>query len=80
MTPSEVEMVNCLQRVTYPAASWDKRFTRSMAGASGITEKESPQVWRLFKKYRRQISTPYKGVLLQMAEELAAPDFRKKSA
>jgi hypothetical protein len=80
MTACELEAVKCLQQVTYPVASWDKRFARSMSGATTITDKESPQVWRLLKRYRRQISSPNKANLLVMADELAAPDFRKQQA
>ena len=81
MTNCEAEAVQCLQRVTYPTASWDKRFARSFGTSqTTITDKESAQVWRLFKKYRRQINTPHKANLLAMADELAAPDLRKQAA
>jgi len=69
-----------LEHVSFPVASWDKRFYRSLSGLETITDKEAPQVWRLFKRYRRQISTPNKESLLQMAEELSAPDFRKQAS
>jgi hypothetical protein len=80
MTEFELEAVKCLQHCTFPVASFDKRFVRGLSGLETITEKEAPQVWRLFVRYRRQISTPNKAALLQMAEELSAPDFRKQAA
>ena len=81
MTSCEAEAVQCLQRVTYPSGSWDKRFARSFGTSqTTITDKEMAQVWRLFKRYRNQINTPHKVNLLMMAEELAAPDLRKQAA
>lgn len=80
MTVFEAEAVQCLQKVGYPPASWDKRFAHSLAGQTTITDKEAPQVWRLFKRYRRQINTDNKVTLLALAEQLAAPDFRKQQA
>jgi len=71
--------VEALARVTYPPASWDKRFSRQLS-PEGLTDKERPQVWRLFIRYRRQISHPRKAELLRKAESLAAPDFRKQQA
>ena len=65
--------------VTYPVASWDKRFMRSLSSVDGISEREVPQLWRLFIKYRRQISFPEKSRLTAIAEQLAAPDLRKIS-
>lgn len=63
--------------VTYPVASWDKRFMRALSSVETITEKEVPQLWRLFIKYRRQLNFPAKARLLALAETLSAPDFRK---
>ena len=76
-TDDEKTAVEALARVSYPVASWDKRFSRQLSPA-GLTEKERPQVWRLFVKYRRQINCPRKAELLKVAETLAAPDFRKQ--
>lgn len=80
MGVKEIEAVKCLQQVKYPPGSWDKRFARSMAGMTTITDKEAPQVWRLLQRYRRQISHPYKALLLTLANDLAAPDFRAQRA
>lgn len=81
MTADEIEALRCLaQQVTYTPGSWDKRFARGMGSMATITEKESAQVWRLFKRYRRQIMTPEKALLLAMAEQLAAQDLRKIEA
>ena len=80
MTVDELEAVNSLQHVSYPVASWDKRFARSLSGMTTISEKEVPQVWRLFRRYRRQFSCPNKERLLLVAERLSAPDFRKQRA
>jgi len=80
VTPDEAVAVKYLGHVTYPVASWDKRFARHMGEVEGITDKEAPQVWRLFKKYRRQIACPDKARLLALADTLSAPDLRKEAA
>lgn len=80
MTDQEAEAVKALSRVRFPPCSWDKRFTRGMAGMNTITEKEAPQVWRLLIRYRRQIVSPSKLELLEAAGQLAAPDLRKVQA
>lgn len=79
-TVEETIAIAALGCVTFPAASWDKRFARMLFSADGITEKEVPQLWRLFKRYRRQIDCPRKDELLAMADKLAAPDFRAQQA
>jgi hypothetical protein len=77
MTWDEHDAVKCLkEQVTYPPASWDKRFARELLTTT-ITEKESAQVWRLFHRYRRQIKHWKKAELLEVAAKLAAPDSRK---
>ena len=78
-TEDERIAVEALARVSYPPASWDKRFSRQLS-PDGLTAKERPQVWRLFIRYRRQISHPRRAELLRKAESLAAPDFRKQQA
>lgn len=83
MDVTEIEAVRCLGQVRYPPASWDKRFARHMGEMlhpGTISEKEVPQVWRLFKRYRQQIAHPQKALLLNTAEELSAPDLRKLEA
>lgn len=80
MGANEIQAVKCLQQVKFPPGSWDKRFARSMAGMTTITDKEAPQVWRLLKRYLRQISHPDKALLLTLANDLAAPDFRAQRA
>lgn len=80
MTPDEMQAVERMNVVTYPVASWDKRFMRSLSEAETISDKESAQLWRLFIKYRRQMSFPDKARLLEIARRLAAPDFRKLAA
>ena len=80
MTPDECAAVRCLkQQVTYPPATWDKRFARELLDTQ-ITAKQVGQVWRLFHKYRRQITHPDKTRLLELADTLAAPDLRKQSS
>ena len=79
LTPDEVIVIAALRRVRYPAASWDKRFANQLSD-DGLTEKQRPQVWRLFIRYRRQIDCPDKARILAAAEKLAAPDFRKVNA
>lgn len=65
--------------VTMPVASWDKRFFRQL-NTEAISEREAPQLWRLFIRYRRQTVHPRKSELLRMADSLAAPDYRKQQA
>jgi len=67
------------EQVTYTPASFDKRFAREIQGVQQITEGQSGQVWRLFKRYRRQIKHPQKDMLLVLAEQWAAPELRGKS-
>lgn len=68
-TDDELKAVKCLkEQVTYPLASWDKRFARDLLTTT-ITEKEAAQVWRLFHKYRRQIHHAEKSRLLEVADE-----------
>lgn len=81
MTADEAEAVKCLKnQVTTPPACWDKRFIRDVGLGGQITEKEAPQVWRLFTKYRRQITHREKTRLLEVAATRAAPDLRKLAA
>lgn len=80
MSPDELQAVEQMHGVTYPVASWDKRFMRSLSGMETISEKESAQLWRLFIKYRRQISFADKQRLMNLATSLAAPDLRKVEA
>jgi hypothetical protein len=61
-------------QVNYSVGSWDKRFAREIqfvltTGGGMITEGQSGQVWRIFKRYRRQIVCPDKERLLAIAEE-----------
>lgn len=80
MTEDEKIAVQCLKNhVTYTPGSWDKRFVGNLL-ASTITDKEAPQVWRLFHRYRRQIRHICKAYLLTVAAKLAAPDLRKQAA
>ena len=80
MTPDEMQAIERMHGVTYPVASWDKRFMRRLSECETISEKEAAQLWRLFTKYWRQMSFPGQRELLRMAEGLAAPDFRKVAA
>lgn len=79
MTPDELLAIAQLHAVTFPVASWDKRFFRNLI-ADKISENESAQLWRIFIKYRRQMNFPAKVRLLALAETLAAPDLRKLAA
>jgi len=80
MTPDEMQAVEQMRVVTFPVASWDKRFFRSLYGTETISEKEASQLWRIFIKYRRQMAFPDKTRMLALAEGLAAPDLRKLAA
>lgn len=80
MTPDEMQAIDRMGVVTYPVASWDKRFMRMVSSGEMISEKEAAQLWRLFIRYRRQMSFPDKERLLRFAAEHAALDFRKQEA
>lgn len=80
MTPDEMQVVERMACVTFPVASWDKRFYRNVSSGEMISEKEASQLWRIFIKYRRQMNFPDKERLLRFAEEHAALDFRKVNA
>jgi len=79
LSAEEMIAVAALKFCTFPVASWDKRFVGQLT-AQGLSEKERPQVWRLFIRYRRQINCARKKELLKLAESLAAQDFRKLEA
>lgn len=93
-TDDEKQAVNLLRRCGFAPASWDKRFVGQLSDAE-LSEKERPQVWRLFIRYRRQIqaalvtsanrqtrleqATRFQ-TLLHHAAIHAAPDFRRQAA
>lgn len=70
-TPEEQIAAAALKCVTFPVASWDKRFAASLSPA-GLTDRERPQLWRLFIRYRRQIHCPRKAELLHLAVAAAS--------
>lgn len=82
MDSDERIAVTELQGCRLTPASWDKRFIRHLGEMRdvGITEKEVPQLWRIFIRYRRQIGHPEKNRLLDKAAKLSAPDLRKQAA
>ena len=84
ITNNELAAIHALDGVGMLPASWDKRFRREVlcnAEVSGeISEKAAAQLWRLFIRYRRQISASVRAELMRIAKEKAAPDFRKQNA
>lgn len=83
LNDDEAEAIQMLKGVTFPVASWDKRFARHLQEcllSRAIGVKAKPQLWRIFIKYRRQTGGPRKAELLKLAEGMAAPDFRKQQA
>ena len=80
----EVDQKSLNRPPLMPCGSWDKRFRREVlcnAEVSGkISDKAAAQLWRLVIRYRRQIVHPEKSVMMKIAEEKAAPDFRKQNA
>lgn len=78
LTADEAIIIPLLSGVSYTPASFDKRFAREIQGVQQITEGQSQQVWRIFKRYRRQISHLDKDRLLAIAQTLAADDLRSK--
>ena len=72
LTEPEKMALECLRYVRMLPASWEKRFRNRLADNEhlGISEKETPHLWRLFYRYRRQITHEKKKVLLQIAEDM----------
>ena len=83
MTDDEREAILALRDVGF-SPTWDKLFDRDVLQPSAATrelsDKAAAQLWRLFIRYRRQTSCPNKARLLQVAQSLSAPDFRKQAA
>lgn len=82
-TPDEELAISQMQCVSFPVGSWDKRFFRALSSGNEITDKQAPQLWRLFIRYRRQLwrmETSELKRLLKLAEKLSAPDLRKEQA
>lgn len=68
MTSDEAEMVKAIRRcVTFSVGHWDKKFMRDLP--EEITERQAVQVWRIFKTYRRQITTGPQGVMSRERKE-----------
>ena len=84
LTNDELDAIVCLAHVSYPVASWDKRFNREVLQPAHetqqLSDKAVAQLWRLFIRYRRQFQHPKKAHLLNQANKLAAVDFRKQRA
>lgn len=86
ITDNERAAIIALRRVTFPVASWDKRFARDVLfpalDAGMLGEKSVPQLWRLFIRYRRQLNLTHAEYvrLMELAEKWSAPDFRKQQA
>ena len=76
----EAAAIECLGQVTFPTASWDKRFARGLCAGAGLTDREAPQLWRLLIRYRRQWHHADRTRLLALAEQRTAPDLRKLAA
>ena len=77
LTADEAIIIPLLAGVSYTPASFDKRFAREIQGVAQITEGQSQQAWRIFKRYRKQIKHPEKDRLLAIAATLEA-DLRTK--
>lgn len=71
--------VNMVGRLSYPAACFDKRFAREIAGVTKATEGQMAQVWRLVWRYRRQIQHEKRAELLAVAQVRGVVDFRTKN-
>lgn len=51
----EAIAVEALRLCRLMPCSFEKRFVKRIVSAPGLTDRERPQVWRIFRKYRRQI-------------------------
>lgn len=61
MTNDEKQAADLLDRCTFPVASFNKRFARSIASIAKsdepmISERQSRTLWKLFYMFRRQIA------------------------
>lgn len=57
-TPCDIDeaiAVEALRLCRLMPCSFEKRFVKRLVGTHGLTERERPQLWRIFRKYRRQI-------------------------
>ena len=86
LTDNERAAIEAMRGVRFLPASFEKRFARDVLFPALETrmlgEKSVPQLWRLFIRYRRQLtcSAQEKARLLALAEKWSAPDFRKQQA
>lgn len=69
MDVDELAAASCLAQIHFPPASFDKRFGRTMENAKRISDRGAAQLWRIFHRYRRQITHPDKERLLKIAED-----------
>lgn len=57
MPTLEQRCINALLKVTFPVASWDKRFFRNLPSAGeGLSPKQTYWLMKLTHRYRRQIT------------------------
>ena len=77
MTDEELVAVKCIREQVTLVGRWEKKFMRQLGYK--ITEKQAAQVWRIFKRYRRQIQHERKAELLEIAERLGAPEMSRKA-
>lgn len=54
MKPEQLAIWHRLQRVTFPLASYDKRFARNIGPTAELTEKQAAYLLKLDHRYRRQ--------------------------
>lgn len=87
MTDDERSAAAMLKGVSFPMLSYDNRMGKSFwqrvdAGSPKITERETPQLWRIFHRYRRQIHSHPGGWqefkrLVNYARDHSAPQFNR---
>ena len=77
-TEFDKELIAAIGKVTYPPATFHKRFARDIQGAEQLTEAQRQQCWRMVVRFRRQIPSvklveKCRGMLAKDIISLASP-------
>ena len=55
ITEDEKRIADSLRKCTFGVGSWDKKFVRSLEGATEISEKQSYWIYKTAYRYRHQM-------------------------